>query len=113
MMRGAVVVARRSELSQLARGGATTTPGAVVVALLSQLSQLCGAALVRVRDKVSRSTPFSRVVTRRAVLPSRVACVRAQCIALGAGFCGSFGETMRQLALVARTTKPQDSPPVR
>ena len=30
---------------------------AVVVALLSQLSQLCGAALVRVRDKVSRSTP--------------------------------------------------------
>ena len=31
--------------------------GAVVVALLSQLSQLCGAALVRVRDEVSRSTP--------------------------------------------------------
>ena len=32
-------------------------PGAVVVALLSQLSQQCGAALVRVRDKVSRATP--------------------------------------------------------
>ena len=31
--------------------------GAVVVAsLLSQLSQQCGAALVRVRDEVSRST---------------------------------------------------------
>ena len=46
--------------------------GAVVVALLSQLSQQCGGALVRVRDEVSRSTPFSRVVTRRAVPPSRV-----------------------------------------
>ena len=34
-------------------------------------------------------------------------------VVLGAGFCGSFGETMRQLALVARTTKPQDSPPLR
>ena len=50
--------------------------GAVVVAsLLSQLSQQCGAALVRVRDKVSRSTPsdasegvaqsFLRVARRR------------------------------------------------
>ena len=70
MMRGAVVVARRSELSQLARGGATTTPGAVVVALLSQLSQQCGAALVRVRDEMVPSTTFSRVVARRAVVPS-------------------------------------------
>ena len=44
--------------------------GAVVVAsLLSQLSQQCGAALVRVRDKVSRSTSFSRVVARRALVP--------------------------------------------
>ena len=34
-------------------------------------------------------------------------------VVLGVGFCGSFGETMRQLALVARTTKPQDSPPLR
>ena len=33
-------------------------------------------------------------------------------VMLGAGFCGSFGETMRQLALVARTTRPQDSPPL-
>ena len=50
--------------------------GAVVVAsLLSQLSQQCGAALVRVRDKVSRSTSFSRVVVRRALVPS---CVVAQ-----------------------------------
>ena len=46
--------------------------GAVVVALLSQLSQQCGAALVRVRDEVSRSTSFSRVVARRALVPSRV-----------------------------------------
>jgi hypothetical protein len=30
---------------------------AVVVALLSQLSEQCGAALVRVCDEVSRSTP--------------------------------------------------------
>ena len=53
--------------------------GAVVVAsLLSQLSQQCGAALVRVRDKVSRSTPLSRVVARRAVLPSCAAQASAQ-----------------------------------
>ena len=49
--------------------------GAVVVALLSQLSQQCGAALVPLRDKVSRSTSFSRVVVRRALVPS---CVVAQ-----------------------------------
>ena len=48
---------------------------AVVVALLSQLSQLCGAALVRVRDEVSRfylshkcllfAQAFLRVARRR------------------------------------------------
>ena len=43
---------------------------AVVVALLSQLSQQCGAALVRVRDELMPSTTFSRVVARRAVVPS-------------------------------------------
>ena len=47
--------------------------GAVVVAsLLSQLSQQCGAALVRVRDEMAPYTTFSRVVARRAVVPSRV-----------------------------------------
>ena len=44
---------------------------AVLVALLSQLSQQCGAALVRVRDEVSRSITFSRVVARRAVFRCR------------------------------------------
>ena len=64
--------------------------GAVVVALLSQLSQQCGAALVRVRDERSRSTrshewlpdahKFLRVSRRR---PRTVLCwARLHCYRL-------------------------------
>ena len=31
-------------------------------------------------------------------------------VTVGVGFCGSFGETMRQLAKVARTRLPLDAP---
>ena len=31
-------------------------------------------------------------------------------VMFGVGFCGSWGETMRQLALVARNRQEQDSP---
>jgi len=33
-------------------------------------------------------------------------------VAVGAGSCGSFGETRRQLAKVARTRRPLDAPPI-
>ena len=35
---------------------------------------------------------------------------RVLIVTVGAGFCGSFGETMRQLAKVARTRRPFDAP---
>ncbi len=64
---------------------------AVLVALLSQLSQQCGAASVRVRDKVSRSTSFSRVVARRALVPW---CAVAQ--ASAHAVLGAQAHTLRQ-----------------
>ena len=82
--------------------------GAVVVAsLLSQLSQQCGAALVRVRDERARSITFSRVVARRAVLPSCVAQASAHTACAGPGL-----QTLRQCGVEANSRPRTDSRPI-